>query len=45
MKQDPEQAGDLEHALEAVMAEELEDVHADEVNGDEAVAREMHEDE
>ena len=33
LPEDPEEAGDLEHALEAVMAEELEDVHADEVNG------------
>ena len=39
-----EEASDLEHALEAVMAEELEDMHADEVTADEEAAREMHED-
>lgn len=45
LPEDPEEGGDLQHALEAVMAEELEDLHADDVNADEAVAREMHEDE
>ena len=43
LPEDPEEASDLEHALEAVMAEELEDVHADEVSADEEAAREMHE--
>ena len=45
LPEDPEEASDLEHALEAVMAEELGDVHADEVSADEEAAREMHEDE
>lgn len=45
LPEDPAEASDLEHALEAVMAEELGDMPADEVSADEEAAREMHEDE